>query len=137
MKKIAIIRIDNMIDLITNSSSELFVIESKGRTAETLAELVNEALAGEYKVSPNDFESRFKKESSNYEMEWEIDNILENFPESDREMLREKYFSNGGNYFSIMFDRDWAYQNDYKVHNKLVELGFEFIGYQVTLGSDY
>ena len=130
-KTIAIIRVENMIDLITNSSSELFVISAKNTTAQALSEMVNEALKGAYRVVPENFEKRFKKESSNYEIEWEVENILENFPEEDRETLREKYFSDGGNYFAFMQDRDDSYRNDYKVKDKLIELGFEF------MGSDY
>ena len=119
-----------MIDLITNSSSELFVINAKNTTAKVLTEMVNSALGYTF-VTENSFEPRFKKESANYEMEWEIDNILENFPEEDREELRKKYFANGGNYFAITQDRDDSYRNDYKVKDTLIELGFEF------MGSDY
>ena len=127
---IAVIRVENMIDLITNSSSELFVINAKNTTAKVLTEMVNSALGYTF-VTENSFEPRFKKESANYEMEWEIDNILENFPEEDREELRKKYFANGGNYFAITQDRDDSYRNDYKVKDTLIELGFEF------MGSDY
>ena len=132
MKKVlAIIRIENVIPLITNSSSELFVIEAKGKTAEMLAEMVNTSINPYDVVSPKSFEKRFKKESSNYDMDWEVDSILENFPEEDREKLRNQYFTDGGNYFAIMFDRDESYMNKYKVKNALIELGFEF------MGSDY
>ena len=128
MKKVtAVIRIENVIPLITNSSSELFVIEAKDKTAEMLSEMVNAAIKQNI-VSPYSFEKRFKKESSNYGMEWEIDNILENFPEGDREKLRNQYFTDGGNYFAIMFDRD---EDNSKIKEVLTELGFEF------MGSDY
>ena len=131
MKKvIAIIRVDNMIDLITNSSSELFVISAKDTTAKALAELVNAAVGFQF-ASEDSFEKRYKKESYNYEMEYEIENILENFPEEDREALKEKYFKDGGNYFAITQDRDESSRNDYAVKDKLIELGFEF------MGSDY
>ena len=61
-------------------------------------------------------------------MAWNIDEVLENFPQEDREILKEKYFKDGGNYFAITQDRDESYNNNYAVKNKLIELGFEFMG---------
>ena len=128
MKKvIAIIRVDNMIDIITNSSSELFVINAKNTTAKALAELVNAAVGFTF-ATEHSLEKRFIKERPNYEMAWNIDEVLENFPQEDREILKEKYFKDGGNYFAITQDRDESYNNNYAVKNKLIELGFEFMG---------
>jgi hypothetical protein len=79
-----------MIDLITNSSSELYVIENK--MAKTLlVEMLNEAFEGIRKFSEWSVDDRFCQDKSNYE--FDVDNLLENFPESDREELRQKYFS--------------------------------------------
>jgi hypothetical protein len=50
-----------------------------------------------------------------------VDNILEYFPESDREMLREKYFTDP-RYYSISFDRDYMEDSAREI---LRNLGFE------------
>jgi len=126
MKTLAFIRIDSIVDLITNSSSELFVIENK-MSKELLIELVNKALAGHSKINEWCIENRFVKDER-FE-EWELDDILSKFPESDREMLKEKYFSDP-RYYGISFDRDWIYseKNDgFDVRKVLSDLGFELI----------
>jgi hypothetical protein len=120
MKKIiAFIRIDNMVDIITNSSSELFVIENT-MAKSLLVEIVNKALEGtKHKINEFCVDGRFKKDEAEYETY--VDNILEYFPETDREMLREKYFTDP-RYYSIAFDRD--YMED-SVREILRNLGFE------------
>jgi len=121
--KIAFIRIDSIVDLITNSSSELFVIENK-MTKEVLIELVNNALKGITSISNYSIEDRFVKDEAPYDSN--IDYILEKFPEEDREMLREKYFTDP-RWYGISFDRDWISERDGDVREILTKIGFELI----------
>jgi len=83
-KIIAFISIDHVVDLITNSSSELYVIKATG-AKEILLELVNEALKEYTYVHLTDFEDRFFKEGNVHEADWKIDNILESFDEDDED----------------------------------------------------
>ena len=121
MKTIGFIHIDSMIDIITNSSSELFVIENK-LAKPLLVELVNTALTGtNHKITEFSIDDRFVKEKAEYETY--VDEILENFPSEDREELRKRYFTDA-KYYAISFDRDHMEDN---VRTILYNLGFELI----------
>lgn len=125
-KTFGFIRIDSMIDIITNSSSELFVIENK-MAVPMLVEMVNEALCGSgFSISESSVELRKVKELSEYESDWEIDRALEMFPEAIRDELREKYFTEP-NYYGIAFDRDEIWSSDKDVRDILKNIGFELI----------
>jgi len=125
-KIIAFISIDHVVDLITNSSSELYVIKATG-AKEILLELVNEALKEYTYVHLTDFEDRFFKEGHTSEADWKIQDILESFDEDDRKELKEKYFTNP-KYYGLVFDRDWVYNNgDYDFRDKLRGVGFELV----------
>ena len=120
MKTLGIIRIDNMIDLITNSSSELYVIENN--MAKTLLiEMLNEAFEGIRKFNEFSVDDRFAKDKPDWELD--VDNLLENFPESDREELRQRYFSTP-RFYAVSFDRDYMEDDD---RQKLYSIGFELI----------
>ena len=121
MKTIGIIRIDNMIDLITNSSSELYVIENN--TAKTLlVEMLNEAFKGtKRRFTEFSIDDRFAKDKPDWELD--VDALLENFPESDREELRQRYFSTP-RFYAVSFDRDYMEDDD---RQKLYSIGFELI----------
>ncbi len=127
MKKfIAFIRIDSMIDLITNSSSELFVIENT-MAKPMLVELVNEALKGFSSIDEDDIECRINRDSYSI---WEQDSMIEDalriFPESTREEIKEKYLKDP-KYYGISFDRDNISQSYVDVRGKLAAIGFELI----------
>lgn len=108
-----------MIDLITNSSSELYVIENT-MAKSILVEMLNEAFKGtNRRFSEFSLDDRFVRNKAEYETY--IDEILENFPESDREELRKKYFTDP-RYYSVSFDRDYMEDSDRKI---LYSLGFE------------
>ena len=121
MKTIGIIRIDNMIDLITNSSSELYVIENN--TAKTLlVKMLNEAFKGtNRRFTEFSIDDRFAKDKPDWELD--VDALLENFPESDREELRQRYFSTP-RFYAVSFDRDYMEDDD---RQKLYSIGFELI----------
>lgn len=123
-----VFKFDHIIDIITNSSSELFVIENK--CAKTmLVDLLNNALKGIKNITEDDIEDRFKKDGDMYDQQYEIDNALELFPEDDRDILKEKYFSSP-KYYGISFDRDWIYNLNSKcidIRNILIEIGFELV----------
>jgi hypothetical protein len=121
---IAVIYIDNVIDLITNSSSELFVIAAD-KPKEIILALVNDALK-DY-LSCVDFEERyFEGTHSVFEEDYMLKNLLENFPEKDREEVKAKYFS-APKYYGVVFDRDWDYAMDYAPRQILEDLGFTLI----------
>lgn len=117
---------DHIIDIITNSSSELFVIENKC-AKEMIVEMVNEALKGCTSISINSIEERFFNDSETPGThEWKINDTLENFPEEAREEIKQKYFTKP-KYYGVVFDRDWVYnQNNegFDVRDKLFKLGF-------------
>jgi hypothetical protein len=121
MKTLGIIHIDNMIDLITNSSSELYVIENN--MAKTLlVEMLNEAFKGtNRKFNEFSIDNRFAKDKPDWELD--VDDLLENFPESDREELRQRYFSTP-RFYVVSFDRDYIKDDD---RQKLYSIGFELI----------
>lgn len=124
-----IFQFDHIIDIITNSSSELFVIENKC-AKDTLLEMLNSALSGITKVTDYDIEERFFKDGSYYDQESKIDFSLEIFEDKDREEIKNKYFSSP-KYYGISFDRDWIYtlNNDKGIdlRSKLTSIGFELI----------
>jgi len=128
-KVFAYLKIDHIIDLITNSSSELFVIENKC-AKETICEIINEALKGATSVTVDCIEERFTKDGDLYSQEYEIENALKMFPENAIEELKEKYFKNP-KYYGVSFDRDWIYQMDndlnFDVRSKLINIGFELV----------
>jgi hypothetical protein len=119
MKTIGFIRIDNMIDLITNSSSELYVIQNK-MAKSILIEMLNEAFKGTgRRFTEFSIDGRFVRDKTEYETY--VDDILENFPESDREELRKKYFT-VPRFYSISFDRGHMEDSDRQI---LYSIGFE------------
>lgn len=125
---IAFLKINHVIDLITNSSSELFVLEAK-MNKKLIVELVNEALKGATSITEDSIEERIFKEGHVYDGEWQIQEALEKFPENVREELKAKYFTNP-NYWGVVFDRDWVYEMDSQgidVRFKMSQLGFELI----------
>ena len=125
---LAFLKIDHVIDLITNSSSELFVLEAK-TNKKLVVELVNEALQGATSITEDSIEERLFKDGNLYDGDWRIEQALEMFPEEKREELKAKYFTNP-RYWGVVFDRDWVYQMDEQginVRNKMSELGFELV----------
>ncbi len=123
-----VIAVDHVVDLITNSSSELFVIENKC-AKDAIVDIINEALSGITTVSIDSVEDRFKKDGHVWDNEGEITNALEAFPEGAREELREKYFKDP-RYYGVSFDRDWIYQlnNEGKdLRKRLAAVGFELV----------
>lgn len=127
----ALIRVENIIDLITNSSSELFVIQGT-LEREVLAALINNTIGEHRRVSPKDFEIRPVKNESPYEYEWRLDEFLKDFPLETQERIRlaiEEGSSSG--WYAISFDRDWVYTmtNDFNidVRDELFKIGFELI----------
>jgi hypothetical protein len=125
---LAFLKIDHTIDLITNSSSELFVMEAK-TSKQLVVEMLNEALKGATSVSINSIEDRIIKECRPSDADWRIDDALTLFPEETREELKAKYLTEP-NYFGVSFDRDWVYEMDNKgiyIRDILSSLGFELI----------
>lgn len=117
------INVDNMIDLITNSSSELYVIDNN-MTIETLVEMVNTTLKDTgFSISEYDVEKRYIKDGDLYDQEYKIDQALELFPESEREKLKEQFFSKPL-YYGISFDRD---DFTYEARQALESIGFECV----------
>ena len=128
-KVLAFIRIDNFIDIITNSSSELFVLENT-MAIPTLSEMVNEVLEGYGKVSDHNIMSRFVKDKENYELDYFINDFLSLIPESDHEEIKKKYFTDT-KWYAISFDRDWISDlncsHGFSVRDALSSIGFELI----------
>lgn len=126
--KILVFQYDNQIDLITNSSSELFTVPCQNKSKEFFVNLINSFIPEnyEYKVKSQELHERIFQ----YEDEWSAVNTLEillkNFPEEDREEIRQKYF-NKPNYFAISFDRDWVFLEEDIVKAALYAAGFELI----------
>jgi hypothetical protein len=126
MKTFAFLKIDSFIDIITNSSSELFVIENK-MAVDALVEITNEALKDTgFSIHTNCVELRIAKELRDYESEWQINQALELFPENVREEIKEKYLTHP-NWYGISFDRDQIYQSDHDIRGILSNLGYELI----------
>ena len=117
------IRIDNSIDIITNSSSELFVIKGD-RQKQDLIELLNSEIGKV--VTFNDWSvdiSRF--DDSKYDSSEEesiISDFLSNFSDEKAEKLRK--IINEDSYFEIYID-DYTISAFPWVEDKLLEIGFQ------------
>lgn len=118
------INIDHVLDLITNSSSELFVIDA-GMTKETLVEMVNEQLKGFSSINIHNIEERFSRDESPEDFQWKMDELLNCLDETDSAEIKEKYFTKP-KFYGISFDRDYIYRSNIDVRAKLCEIGFEF-----------
>lgn len=116
-----ILRIDNTIDLITNSSSELFVIKST-KQKEVIIKLLEKALEGIYDYNIK-LGERVLKEKEEWEVDYEKTNFLNNFPEEKHEEI-EALFSQT-NWYSFVIDRDHEYIRE--IENTLIKIGFELI----------
>ena len=117
------IRIDNSIDIITNSSSELFVIKGD-RQKQDLIELLNSEIGKV--VTFNDWSvdiSRFDdSEYDSFEEESIIADFLSNFSDEKAERLRK--IINEDSYFEIYID-DYTLSAFPWVEDKLLEIGFQ------------
>ena len=117
------IRIDNSIDIITNSSSELFVIKGD-RQKQDLIELLNSEIGKV--VTFNDWSvhiSRF--DDSKYDSSEEesiISDFLSNFSDEKAERLRK--IINEDSYFEIYID-DYTISAFPWVEDKLLKIGFQ------------
>ena len=120
------IRIDNSIDIITNSSSELFVIKGD-RQKQDLIELLNSEIGKV--VTFNDWSvhiSRF--DDSKYDSSEEesiISDFLSNFSDEKAEKLRK--IINEDTYFQIYID-DYTVSEFPWIKDKLLEIGFQYKG---------
>ena len=120
------IRIDNSIDIITNSSSELFVIKGD-RQKQDLIELLNSEIGKV--VTFNDWSvyiSRFAdSEYDSFEEESIISDFLSNFSDEKAERLRK--IINEDTYFQIYID-DYTVSEFPWIKDKLLEIGFQYKG---------
>lgn len=120
------IRIDNSIDIITNSSSELFVIKGD-RQKQDLIELLNSEIGKV--VTFNDWSvdiSRFDdSEYDSFEEESIITDFLSNFSDEKAERLRK--IINEDTYFQIYID-DYTVSEFPWIKDKLLEIGFQYKG---------
>lgn len=120
------IRIDNSIDIITNSSSELFVIKGD-RQKQDLIELLNSEIGKV--VTFNDWSvdiSRFDdSEYDSFEEESIIADFLSNFSDEKAERLRK--IINEDTYFQIYID-DYTVSEFPWIKDKLLEIGFQYKG---------
>lgn len=135
MKNIYIIRIENSIDLITNSSSELFVIKGD-KQKEMILEMMNQAFDEEglsYRASDYELQPSFTYDKDySFDFEYEKNRMIEMFGEDKRTIVEQLFDDpDKANYYHFMFDRDDEYRLDYKIQSALTRIGFEF------LGSDY
>lgn len=125
-KILGFIRIDSMIDIITNSSSELFVTKNN-MEVDALVEMVNTALSGTgFSISESCVEKRLVQDEADYETQWKIDDTLKLFPEEVREELKTKYLTDP-NFYGIAFDRDEIYNSNHDIRGILLGIGFELI----------
>lgn len=125
-KILAFIRIDSMIDIITNSSSELFVIENT-MAIPVLVEMTNTALSNTgFSITESCVEKRLVKDQQDYEIDWKIDETLALFPEHVREELKAKYLTEP-NWYGIAFDRDHIYNSSNDIRDILTNIGYELI----------
>jgi hypothetical protein len=124
-RTIGFIYVDNVIDLITNSSSELFTIRA------TMAQSLMEKLVADAMDVYYDFKiMRLENSNGPNEEEWQLEDALSIFAPEDREEIKEKYLGKA-KYYAVIVDRDLGYHTNYLHHKKLEELGFELIS------SDY
>lgn len=119
------IRIDHILDLITNSSSELFVIANSMEKA-TLVEMTNTALTGTgFSIHENDIEERFINDNESvHEHAWKIAQMSQDLGITEDE-FKEKMFATGPKWYGISFDRDEIYNSNVGI--KLSELGYEMV----------
>lgn len=122
-----IFKMDHIIDLITNSSSELFVIKAD-QSKQVFVEMINECLKGITSISEFSVEERLVEDERPGDVEWRIEDTLKLFPKEVRQELKEKYLTKP-NFYGISFDRDWIY----KIEN---EKGFDIRGKLQTLGME-
>lgn len=128
MKKnrtIGFVYVDNAIDLITNSSSELFTIRA------TMVQDIMEKLVADVMDVYYDFKvMRLENSDGPNEEEWQLNDALSIFAPEDRDEIKEKYLGKA-KYYAVIVDRDLGYDTNYEHHKKLEELGFELVS------SDY
>jgi len=123
MKTLAFINVDHVIDIITNSSSELFLIKAN-QEQKVIEDLVKEALP----MIGYSFEVRCMEDGTlhEYETESRLDYILSHFAEEHRDEIREKYLS-APRYYAVIIDRDEDSEHDYVPRDNLQALGFELV----------
>lgn len=119
---IAILKFDHRVGIITNSSSELFLIKAN-QDEELIRKMVEEALECSY-----DFEVRYMEDGTlhDYEVESRMEYILSHFAEEHRAEIKEKYLS-APRYYAVIIDRDVDSELDYGPRNNLQNLGFELV----------
>ena len=120
------IRIDNSIDIITNSSSELFVIKGD-RQKQDLIELLNSEIGkvvtfNEWSVDISRFDD---SEYDSFEEESIITDFLSNFSDEKAERLRK--IINEDSYFQLYID-DYTVSEFPWIKDKLLEIGFQYKG---------
>ena len=112
---------DSIADIITNSSSMLFVRKADV-AKEVLAEMINSVDIGN-NVNPSEFEERVLKDERPSEIEYALEKYIE------AGIIKLEDLS--PRWYGISFDRDWVWeQNNYRrndVRQKLENLGFEMI----------
>lgn len=118
MKTFAFFYVDNMIDLITNSSSELFVLK-----ADQPQDMIERLVLSVMDVGYSFTVTHMSGDPDPRDEEWRMENVLKEFPEDKRDEIKEKYFSDP-KWYCVIVDRDAGYHTDYKHHNELQKLGF-------------
>lgn len=121
-RTIAFVYVDNAIDLITNSSSELFTIRAT-QPKEVIEALVGEAMGDIYYSMDV---MRLENSDGPNDEEWQLEQALSVFAPEDREEVRAKYF-NKAKYYAVVVDRDAGYDTNFKHHDNLIKLGFELV----------
>lgn len=116
-----ILRVDNTIDLITNSSSELFVIKST-KQKDVVIKMLEKALEDIYDYNI-ELGERVLKEKEEWEVDYEKTNFLNNFPEEKHAEIEELFSQT--NWYSFVIDRDHEYIRE--IENALIKIGFELI----------
>lgn len=121
------IRLDHMIDLITNSSSELFVIANSMEKS-VLVEMTNKVLEGTgFKISESCIEDRYLDNEDNvYDHNWQLEDMAEKLGQSKEEFMLTN-FKNGPKWYGISFDRDQTYQSNYDITALLAGIGYEMV----------
>ena len=120
-RTIGFVYVDNVIDLITNSSSELFTVRAN------MAQPIMEKLVAEALDIYYDFKvMRLENSDGPNDEDWQIENALSIFAPEDREEIKTKYLGKA-KYYAIVIDRDLASEYNYSHHEKLKELGFELV----------
>lgn len=131
-----LVRIDNCINLITNSSSELFIIKGDLQK-EIVLEMMNasfENVGIDYRASLYSLSDSFTRDSNwDFDIDYEKSRLKDIFSEEKSDLIDQLFAQeeDKANYYHFTFDRDEEYHLDGKVHDALVAIGFEF------MGSDY